>query len=152
MQQNECRLVLASQSDKDRLELLTKEWDFWSIDRLLPVLKQEAYRGYFLCQGDEWHGFLLAFQGPYSVDVVYLYILKDARKRGLGQVLLKLFIAALARQKEMEGVFLEVAETNTDAINLYFTCGFKQFGKRKDYYGPGKHALNLGLSFREKGF
>jgi len=40
---------------------------------------------------------------------------------------------------------LDVAYHNEAAIALYQQLGFEQLSARKDYYGPGQHALILKL-------
>ena len=38
-------------------------------------------------------------------------------------------------------IFLEVEDTNTAALALYLSLGFQTLRQRRDYYGPGRHAV-----------
>lgn len=61
------------------------------------------------------------------------------RGRGLGRRLLE----ASQRDLEAEGLvhlFLEVRVSNTAAIQLYRTCGWKPCGRRSGYYPDGEDA------------
>jgi ribosomal-protein-alanine N-acetyltransferase len=51
----------------------------------------------------------------------------------------------MARQVGVRAVILDVAYHNEAAIALYQQLGFEQLSARKDYYGPGQHALILKL-------
>ena len=53
------------------------------------------------------------------------------RKKGLGH---KLLIEGENRSKAKE-IFLEVDETNSGAIVLYYRNGFREFGRYEKYYG-----------------
>ncbi|MBP7338194.1 GNAT family N-acetyltransferase [Niveispirillum sp.] len=56
-----------------------------------------------------------------------------AQGRGLGTALLRQGLAHLAAAG-VTRCFLEVAVTNTAAINLYASCGFTNAGRRRGYY------------------
>jgi ribosomal-protein-alanine N-acetyltransferase len=45
----------------------------------------------------------------------------------------------------VQAVILEVDYANEAAIALYQRVGFEQLTARRDYYGPGRHALILKL-------
>ncbi len=38
-------------------------------------------------------------------------------------------------------ILLEVHEMNLNAVKLYYSLGFTEFGRRKDYYKDGAQAL-----------
>ncbi|MDM8560706.1 ribosomal protein S18-alanine N-acetyltransferase [Candidatus Parabeggiatoa sp. HSG14] len=52
---------------------------------------------------------------------------------GYGQYILK-DLLVLAKQKEVNTVFLDVRRSNKSAFNLYHKMGFNQIGVRKNYY------------------
>ena len=67
--------------------------------------------------------------------------------KGLGRQFLK-EVLIIAKKKNANSVFLEVRPSNTAAVQLYKTAGFKKIGKRKNYYptADGKEdALVLSL-------
>lgn len=66
-------------------------------------------------------------------ELITLCVLEEYRSQGMGHDLLE---AAMVRAVE-EGarkMFLEVAEHNESALNLYKAVGFERIGRRKAYY------------------
>ncbi|WP_354623649.1 GNAT family N-acetyltransferase [Psychromonas sp. MME2] len=53
--------------------------------------------------------------------------------RGLGRKLLQ-FLLDHARQKDEQEIWLEVRESNLNALSLYSQAGFVEVDRRKDYY------------------
>lgn len=69
------------------------------------------------------------------------------RGRGVGTALLRSVIED-ARGRGVRRVFLEVREGNADAISLYRRFGFREVGRRPDYYRqPREDALVMVRSF-----
>lgn len=69
------------------------------------------------------------------------------RKKGIGTALLNR-VFSFARDNNLSFVSLEVRESNREAISLYTAFGFKQEGKRKDFYDkPKEDALILTKRF-----
>ena len=65
----------------------------------------------------------------------------DYRKKGIGGTLLKTALS-FAKKNAAEEAFLEVRESNDDAISLYESMGFKRLGIRKGYYeNNGENAV-----------
>lgn len=58
---------------------------------------------------------------------------KDYRKQGAGSLLLDRAIT-FAREQNLEFISLEVRASNKAALSLYQNAGFKQEGKRKNFY------------------
>ena len=73
-----------------------------------------------------WHIAMESFLNNIAVDPEY-------RKWGLGRMMLDHFLKE-ARDHDSEACYLEVAEGNTDAIDLYERNGFKHIDTRRDYY------------------
>ena len=76
-------------------------------------------------------------------EIKTICVLPEARKQGIAHKLMQQMLANI----KVKTIFLEVEEGNVAAINLYKKLGFEQFGRRKDYYGAGKHALLMRLQF-----
>lgn len=53
--------------------------------------------------------------------------------QGIGRRFL-LELLSIARARKADNAFLEVRPTNTRALSLYFSEGFKEIGNRRDYY------------------
>ena len=62
------------------------------------------------------------------------------RKKGLAKALIGKMLD-MAKQNNIESIFLEVREQNESAINLYQGLGFKVISKRNKYYFDGENAL-----------
>lgn len=75
-------------------------------------------------------GFLVARQtAPGEREILNLAVDPSARQRGVARALLQ---AELGRGKNQW--FLEVRESNTSAIKLYQSAGFRVAGRRESYY------------------
>ena len=78
---------------------------------------------------------------PFAVD-------PKRRSAGVGRKLLEKHLENLERAGARL-VFLEVADDNNAALKLYERAGFKEIGRRKNYYqradGGRRAAINLRL-------
>jgi ribosomal-protein-alanine N-acetyltransferase len=77
---------------------------------------------------------------PPEGDVQTVAVAARAQGHGLGRVLLDALVDEAVRRGCTQ-LFLEVEEGNAPALRLYERAGFEQQGRRRDYYGPGAHAL-----------
>lgn len=68
-----------------------------------------------------------------EAHILNLCVRPEAQGRGLGRRLLRALVDK-ARQFEVRTVFLEVRPSNTPAVRLYRSEGFREIGMRKDYY------------------
>lgn len=71
----------------------------------------------------------------YGDDIISISVKENFRRAGVGGELLK---SVLAIKTEL---FLEVRESNTQAISLYKKYGFNSVGSRKKYYPDGENAI-----------
>lgn len=65
--------------------------------------------------------------------ILNLCIHPERQRLGLGSKLLQRLLT-IARQHGAETAFLEVRESNLAALTLYRLLGFKEIGRRRDYY------------------
>ena len=72
---------------------------------------------------------------PGEAQILNLSVVAEARRRGLGRTLLRLFVDD-ARNSLVDQVFLEVRASNAAAVGLYESEGFAPVARRVDYY-PG---------------
>jgi ribosomal protein S18 acetylase RimI-like enzyme len=82
--------------------------------------------------GDHWLGMgvcIVPEAEPRSATVYAMWIDPAARRRGIGQELLRELIK-WASSKRVEELFLAVTEGNTAAMNLYERAGFESTGMR----------------------
>jgi ribosomal-protein-alanine acetyltransferase len=80
-----------------------------------------------------------------EAEILKLAVLPHARRGGCARQLVDHAIGLL-RRDEVRCIFLEVRESNIEAIALYTALGFKTKGMRKGYYShPPEHALIMKL-------
>ena len=78
-------------------------------------------------------GFVLCSVARDQCEVLTICVLPEWRRRGLAINLMKNVIAR-AKSIGVKEIFLDVAENNKIAHNLYINQGFKEFGRRNQYY------------------
>ncbi len=78
-----------------------------------------------------------------EAHITVLAVEPDYQRQGLGQILLYAMLSSAFRQG-LEWATLEVKPSNQAAINLYEKFGFREVGRRKQYYqDTGEDALIL---------
>jgi len=92
-------------------------------------------------------GFALAREAAGECEILSLGVHPAHRRHGIGRRLLQATLASAVARGAVRA-YLEVAEDNYPACNLYFVQGFAIIGTRPNYYprpstGPG-NALLLG--------
>ena len=116
----------------------------WSPEDLAGMLRGEDALAFAAEDGF----ILLRMLGP-EAEILTLAVDPDARRRGLGRLLLGAAIGAAAA-RGAGSVFLEVAADNAPALALYAEAGFARVGLRRGYYPrsaePAVDALTLRLS------
>jgi ribosomal-protein-alanine acetyltransferase len=117
--------------------------DLDAIDRIQGKTswRAEEYLN-FDCQVAEEDGLVLGFlssrqTAPGEREILYIAVDPARRRRGIAKKLL---------QNELNGLrgvwFLEVRESNLAAIRLYDALGFRQAGRRENYYShPTESAI-----------
>lgn len=86
---------------------------------------------------------VVLFRTGSSVARLYsLAVDPDARGSGLGRRLLADALQS-AREAGCETLRLEVREDNRSALQLYRAEGFREIGRRADYYADGAPALRM---------
>lgn len=85
-------------------------------------------------------GYACWWEVAQEVHVLNVAVHPSHRRRGLGRALVERMVAVgEAAGATIAG--LEVRADNGSAIALYEGCGFARVGERRDYYGPGQHAV-----------
>jgi [ribosomal protein S18]-alanine N-acetyltransferase len=78
-------------------------------------------------------------------ELANLAVAPEARRQGIGSLLMDRILAE-ARAAGLRSIFLEVRASNLGALALYRRRGFREVGRRKDYYSrPREDALILRL-------
>jgi ribosomal-protein-alanine N-acetyltransferase len=87
-------------------------------------------------------GFILYRVASDEAEILSLGVAPEHRRSGTGKAL----VTAAAEQATECGataMFLEVSEGNASALATYKTAGFREAGRRRDYYGASDDALIL---------
>lgn len=124
------------------LKSICDEWDFWTWQQLEKTYFESGYYFYFAANKEKACALLVVHKGPFELDIIYVYVIKEWRGKGSGTMLLRAF---LAQERNFEKAFLEVAKDNEAALKLYTSLGFMKIGERKDYYGRGQDAWTMAL-------
>ena len=82
--------------------------------------------------------------GGAEADVLTVGVVPNHRGKGIARHLMAL-ITDWAREQGSTAMMLEVKVDNQDAIGLYESLGYSKLNTRKDYFGPGLHALVMRL-------
>ena len=86
-------------------------------------------------------GFLVARCLPDEWEIENIVVDPGNRQRGIGRSLVQGLLSE-ARRTGIASIILEVRESNRPAMRLYENIGFKQEGRREDYYQyPAEDAI-----------
>src|SRR5262245_19524991 len=90
-------------------------------------------------------GYVVALEAADEGEILNLAVAPAGRRRGLGRALVEHMLEAL-RARGVGQVYLEVRESNASARALYASRGFKEVGRRRQYYRrPVEDAIVLRL-------
>lgn len=114
----------------------------WSMENFQNIFR--FGENYYLTawDGEEIVGFigLMAVMG--EGDITNVAVLPTHRKQGIGDRLVASVIA-LAKEKEISKIMLEVRASNEAAIHLYEKYGFEFLCVRKEYYQKPTEDANI---------
>jgi ribosomal-protein-alanine N-acetyltransferase len=104
--------------------------------------------GALYAAGSQLAGMVLSRLTPPDAEILTFAVDPTRRESGLGRKLLEKHLENLER-RGARLVFLEVADDNLPALKLYARAGFKEIGRRENYYqradGSRRAAINLRL-------
>jgi ribosomal-protein-alanine N-acetyltransferase len=112
--------------------------DAWSRDVFALQLLMPNVIGLLHAAG----GLILLRFAADEAEILTLAVAPAIRRGRIGTVLLQSAIQA-AHANGAQSVFLEVSVLNTAALALYTASGFKQAGRRRQYYSDRSDALVL---------
>ena len=106
-----------------------------------PLLAEAEAVCFASCICDMQLSKILAYAVMYScldeADLANIATLPEIRKQGFGATLLDKALE-ISRSAGVLRTFLEVRESNTPARSLYLSRGFKEIGRRRNYYRDPK--------------
>jgi ribosomal-protein-alanine N-acetyltransferase len=82
-------------------------------------------------------GYFLMMVAVDEAHLLNITVALDAQGKGTGRLMLDKAVA-VARERKMQSILLEVRPSNLRALSLYEHYGFFQIGVRKNYY-PAAH-------------
>jgi [ribosomal protein S18]-alanine N-acetyltransferase len=86
-------------------------------------------------------GFLIARCMPGEWEIENVVVAADRHRQGIARSLIQ-ELMAVAGSAGVSSIILEVRKSNLPAVRLYENIGFKQEGRRKNYYqGPVEDAV-----------
>lgn len=118
----------------------------WSLESITKELENEV--AYYVVAEEE--GQVLGYAGLWDVvgegQITNIAVRPSGRRKGVGKKLVEGLIT-YGKEKGLEVLILEVRESNEAAIKLYSGVGFKDIGKRKNYYTkPTEDAILMALT------
>lgn len=84
-------------------------------------------------KGDAVVGYLIALSAVDEGDILNVAVVPAERRSGLGRKLVQHGLEELVA-RGVEHVYLEVRESNAAARALYAAHGFREVGRRREYY------------------
>jgi [ribosomal protein S18]-alanine N-acetyltransferase len=121
----------------------------WTDGDLERLLSRDHTHGLVACQvggaragtatskGRGVAGFVLYTLAAGEGEILTVATAVQWQRRGVGEKLVKAALAHLAAERA-EAMFLEVGDTNAAALGLYRKLGFREVGRRNNYYQPVK--------------
>jgi len=126
-------------ADADSLSALHRE-DFvrpWTDGEFAALLEQDTVFGFVAKEVGNPRagvfGFVLARLATGEGEILTVAVARSHRRQGIGWQLMDAVLRQLHGERA-EALFLEVDETNAPAIALYRRLGFREVGKRPNYY------------------
>ena len=111
----------------------------WTVSGYRTELADRRHRYYVAAEDAD--GALLGWAGVMVVadaaEILTVGVVPDARRRGIGTVLLHELLAE-ARRRGAAEAFLEVRVDNDGARAMYEREGFAEVGRRRGYYDHGR--------------
>ena len=121
--------------------------DPWSVNSISSELDNRLSLWLVALEND----FVIGYVGSQTVlgetDMMNIATHPEYRKQGIGTKLIEALIAEL-KERGSHSLMLEVRASNEAALSVYRKLGFREVGKRKNYYrNPKEDALILRKEF-----
>ncbi len=104
------------------------------------TISSETLSYYILLNNDEVMGFFECSIISPEAELYDIVIDENFQGNGYSKILMEYFIK-LAKENNVETIFLEVNKINSKAIALYKKYGFQKYAERKKYYGENDAIL-----------
>ena len=115
----------------------------WSEKSIASELQNDLALWMVALSGDMVVGYVGSQTVCGETDMMNVAVHPDYRRKGIGGILIEQLIMEL-KQRESSSLTLEVRSSNEPGIALYEKLGFRQAGRRPNYYSyPKEDALIL---------
>lgn len=119
----------------------------WNAETFGTLLDRPGAEMLVLAEDDSVVGYAVLWCIMDQGEIANIAIQPNRRGQHLGTRLLDETLA-VARERGVKDLFLEVRESNAAARHMYQTRGFREIGRRKSYYDrPKEDALVLKYNF-----
>lgn len=112
----------------------------WSFGTIASAFENPAYEMLVAEEAGEIIGFGCTCTTLENCDLENVLVTEAYRKSGVGKAVLNALLDNAA-ERGAEKVFLEVRVSNSAALMLYLSCGFKGVYARTRYYSDGEDCL-----------
>ena len=109
----------------------------WSEKSYLEMAENKIYSFFKEEVNDKIAGFIVLMDVVDAAEIIRVAVLPEYREMGIGTKLIEKAVEEIMK-KGMKNIFLEVRESNSNAIKLYNKSGFEECGVRKNYYSNPK--------------
>ena len=132
-------IEFVNESDIQKIYDISKCYFDWTYDNFVSSLKSNNI---FLKAVSEEKivGFLIAEDLIDSYNLLLIAVREEFKNQNIATKLIKK-LENIAKNKNIEKIWLEVKENNFPAINLYKKNDFKNIYLRRNYYKSGENAL-----------
>ncbi len=119
----------------------------WSEDEVEILIADRQVCTHRAMLGASLSGFIMSRRAGEEAEILSVAVTRARRGRGIARNLLNLHLRRLAGFG-VRAVFLEVDEQNAPAIRLYVRAGFREVGRRPNYYPGDGGAASSALVLR----
>jgi ribosomal-protein-alanine N-acetyltransferase len=119
----------------------------WSFEEILHELEENALTHYLVGTSDRR---VVSYAGLWAIlnegHIMNVAVHPDFRSRGFGAAMIDALIRQTRRDARLTDFTLEVRVSNAAAIRLYRRAGFREEGRRRNYYAnPTEDAIIMWL-------
>ena len=120
----------------------------WTAEQFREELDIDFSRTFIAFDRENAAGFVNIWLTPPTATINNIAVLPELRRNGIADMLID---RAAEACRGLDELTLEVRVTNTPAISLYEKHGFKNVGRRRDFYeNPREDAFIMTKTLREE--
>ncbi len=123
--------------------------DSWSREALIDSLNQSYVHIYGAYKKKELVGYIIFSHIVDELEIFRIAVRPAYRRAGIARMLLDTLMA-FGKNEKVSRVLLDVRESNEAAFILYEKTGFKEDGRRRDFYeNPREDAILMSMNLLE---